>query len=118
MVVHGQLNVRTWREGSVGCVKLTGELDLATREAFAATVADLVQDGVDSISVDATELTFCDSSGINVLLGLKRAALAEDKEFSVVNLRSQVARLWKVVGVLDYLTDVHPIRQPRRPPDE
>lgn len=99
------LHVRTSHDESVGSVLLKGVLDLSTLDAFATAVCDLAVGSVNTIRIDATELTFCDSSALNTLIGIKRAAAAEGRRLAVVNLARHLEDLWMILGVYDYLTD-------------
>lgn len=53
--------------GPPGLVRVAGEVDIDTAEAFAEAVAKLTRDG-QAVHVDLSRVTFIDSSGIAVLI--------------------------------------------------
>jgi anti-sigma B factor antagonist len=55
-------------------VAVAGELDLATAPLLADVLDGLCDPGIDTIVVDVTDLGFCDSSGLAVLVRSHRAA--------------------------------------------
>ncbi|HEY7133688.1 MAG TPA: STAS domain-containing protein [Acidimicrobiia bacterium] len=55
-------------------VAVAGELDLATAPLLAGVVDGLHDPGVDTVVLDVTDLEFCDSSGLAVLVRSHHAA--------------------------------------------
>jgi anti-sigma B factor antagonist len=53
-----------------GTVVLSGELDLATADALTSSIGQVDGDG--PLVLDCSQLTFMDSSGLRVLLGVVR----------------------------------------------
>ncbi|MFI0895862.1 STAS domain-containing protein [Streptomyces sp. NPDC020983] len=53
-------------------VTVTGEMDLVSSPAVRQQVHDAVADGRRSLVLDLTEVRFCDSSGVGVLIGARR----------------------------------------------
>jgi len=90
-------------------VTLAGELDIATvprvREAIAApTVA-----AASAVLVDLTGVTFMDSTGLAVLLGLERDLSARRGRLAVVCPEGPARLLLDVTGVAERL-ELHPTR--------
>ena len=77
-----------------------GELDLATVDAVAAEVDDLVARGFDRIVIDLRETSFIDSSGVHLLL---RCAARDDVRVTVIDGPPAVARIFDLVGVRQHL---------------
>ncbi len=65
------LVTRAERDGWV-VVTVTGEMDLVSSPAVRQQVHDAVADGRRSVVLDLTEVRFCDSSGVGVLIGARR----------------------------------------------
>ena len=83
-------------------VRFLGELDLAgVSEAHdqVRDVLDQTQRGV--LILDLGGLTFCDSSGIHVLLDLQAATRARGREMTLRHLVPAVARVLEIAGVRD-----------------
>lgn len=60
-------------------VKLLGELDLASAEAFEREVEELLDSDVETLLIDLSGLEFVDSTGLQSMLKLTRESAAEGK---------------------------------------
>ena len=95
------------RHDDPGTVRLGihGELDLATAPLLSEHVAAaLAAPPPDRLIVDVAGLTFCDSAGIDALLGARASALEWEAAFQVVGARGIVRRSMVATGVVDLLT--------------
>jgi anti-sigma B factor antagonist len=98
--------VRIIRYDSPGVVRLAchGELDLATAGVVHEQVAAALSGaGLRLLVVDLAELTFCDSAGIDALLGARAAAGSRGVTFQVSGARGIVHRSMTATGVLSLL---------------
>jgi anti-sigma B factor antagonist len=59
--------------GPDGLLSLTGELDLATAPQLRSAVQQKLQDGTQRLVLDLTDLSFCDSAGLTVMVWAERA---------------------------------------------
>ncbi|KAB8164212.1 anti-sigma factor antagonist [Streptomyces sp. 3MP-14] len=66
------LTVRAEQWGEWTVLRVVGELDLATSPAVRQRVHDAVADGRRRLVLDLSEVLFCDSSGVGVLVGARR----------------------------------------------
>ncbi|MEU5094003.1 STAS domain-containing protein [Streptomyces sp. NPDC020996] len=64
-VTHGE-------QGDWAVLHVSGELDLLTSPALRQRVHDVVADGRHSLVLDLSEVFFCDSSGVGVLIAARR----------------------------------------------
>lgn len=81
-------------------VYLTGELDLFTGELLAEQLEPLVGGRGPSIDVDMADIEFCDSSGLNALLKLRRLFDAVGRDLRITRPSEQVARLLALTGLV------------------
>lgn len=86
--------VQVAHEGDEPVVRVRGELDAATAPALQASLAELVEAGVDRIVIDLTAVPFVDSCGIGALVALRRRARDHGTE---VVLRHPVDRVMMVL---------------------
>jgi anti-anti-sigma factor len=117
MIGPGQLSIRETRVRGVHRLTPIGELDLATapllESAFDAVFGD---DDAEMIVVDLTELSFMDSTGINLLVRM-HAACEDADRLRVINGSRAVQRVLDVSGVRAHLPIVsseHPLARPPR----
>ncbi|UED85775.1 STAS domain-containing protein [Streptomyces profundus] len=66
------LRVRAEQWGEWTVLRVVGELDLATSPTVRQRVHDAVADGHRRLVLDLSEVLFCDSSGVGVLVGARR----------------------------------------------
>ncbi|GAA1743910.1 STAS domain-containing protein [Luedemannella helvata] len=79
-------------------VSLTGECDLAAREELAATLRKALGVGR-TVTVDASGLTFLDSSGIHELVSAHHLAVRAGKALHLTGATGVVAEVLDMTGV-------------------
>lgn len=77
---------------------LGGELDHDTAEPLREALAQGVATGAGRILVDCTDLRFCDSTGLNVLLRARLAAREAGSRVELAALQPPVARMFDITG--------------------
>ncbi|MET7450626.1 STAS domain-containing protein [Streptomyces sp. NPDC005574] len=65
-------NVTHGEQGDWVVLRVSGELDLVTSPLLRQPVHDAVAEGRHSIVLDLSEVFFCDSSGVGVLIAVRR----------------------------------------------
>ncbi|MEU7038495.1 STAS domain-containing protein [Streptomyces sp. NPDC046237] len=77
-------------------LSLAGELDHDTADTLRSALEE--RTGAVRILVDCEELSFCDSTGLNVLLRARLRALEEGGRLELAALRPPVARMFEITG--------------------
>src|SRR3954470_5583348 len=77
-----------------------GEGDLATFDALAAEIDELVGRGFDTVALDLRAISFLDSSGLHLLL---KQAARPDAQVSLIDGAPAVQRAIELAGVRDLL---------------
>lgn len=85
----------------VAVLRVGGELDVHTAPTLVAAVAEAYGNGATSLEIDASDLLFCDSSGIQVLVQAREQALAAGGAVKVTNVRGPVEKVLTVTGLLE-----------------
>jgi anti-sigma B factor antagonist len=81
---------------------LHGELDLATKSRLHEVVmAQLGVSGLGTLGLDLTGITFLDSTGISVLVELRRQAQERGISTEIVAVSQRAARVLTIVGLAD-----------------
>jgi anti-sigma B factor antagonist len=79
--------------------ELSGELDLATAPAVAVDLLGFALETLSStIILDCTDLTFIDSSGIDMLVQLGRVA---EKRIELINVAPGPRRVFELTGLCE-----------------
>ncbi|MGC0382283.1 STAS domain-containing protein [Streptomyces sp. SAI-129] len=88
------------------CLALVGDLDYEVGYAVLDEVRDALRgcDGVRSLRLNCRELERADSTGLSVLLQLRRDAHEAGIGFHLDDMRPGLVRLLRVTGTHEYLT--------------
>lgn len=96
-----ELETRSSEEG--GSVVVRGEVDMATAPQLRDTLMGLVDDGATTIAIDCTGLEFLDSSGIGVLIAVRKR-LGHDGSLTLQSPPAHVRKVLELTGVTDHVT--------------
>ncbi|MFH9016294.1 STAS domain-containing protein [Streptomyces sp. NPDC017943] len=102
----GRLLVEVREEGSSAVVTPAGELDHHTADLLREPLEDCLAKGFKRLVIDCARLEFCDSTGLNVLLGARLKAEAAGGGVSLVGMQPVVARVFEITGA-DAVFSVH-----------
>ena len=80
-------------------VKITGEVDIYTSDKMKETLNEMVEEKKSEIQIDCKELSYIDSSGLGVLIGILKKLKEEDKNLVVLNARSNILKLLSITGL-------------------
>ncbi len=94
-----QLEVTPRPDRSRVVVELAGELDLATVGRVEEEVVDLCERGFPEVCLDLRGLTFCDSSGVRLLVRLDRRLADRGCRLTVDARRGAAVRVLRLLGV-------------------
>ncbi|AEV84144.1 hypothetical protein ACWT_3121 [Actinoplanes sp. SE50] len=93
------------RDTATSTIALSGELDLAATATLNDLFAgQLAVDGIITVRVDLSAVTFLDSTVITTLIVARNTATAGNRQFTVTHAAGHVRRVLTVAGVLDTLT--------------
>ncbi|MCX5397434.1 STAS domain-containing protein [Streptomyces sp. NBC_00102] len=95
---RGRLFVETRTEGSSEVVTPVGELDHHTADLLREPLENAVENGRVRLVVDCSGLEFCDSTGLNVLLGARLRAEEAGGEVHLAGMLPVVARVFEITG--------------------
>jgi anti-sigma B factor antagonist len=93
------------------CVRLCGELDVATASKFRESMESFVS-RTELLELDLSELSFLDSSGIGAFVSLYKALAANGGDLRLVNVTDGVRRPLTVTGLESILLDGEPPPEP------
>ncbi len=78
---------------------VSGELNLATGDVVLRKLSSLIDRGYVRLSVDASEVSFCDSSGLGALLRARARATAVAGSLSLTAVSPQLRRVLEIAGI-------------------
>ncbi|MFD3352507.1 STAS domain-containing protein [Streptomyces fradiae] len=95
---QGRLHVGVRTEGASEILTPAGELDHHTAELLREPLEAAVAQGRTRLVVDCSQLEFCDSTGLNVLLGARLKAEEAGGVVHLAAMRPAVARVFEITG--------------------
>lgn len=95
---RGRLQVEVRTEGHSEIVKPAGELDHHTAELLSAPLEQALERGRARLVIDCSQLEFCDSTGLNVLLSARLKAEAAGGGVHLAGMLPVVARVFEITG--------------------
>ncbi|MEU0989561.1 MULTISPECIES: STAS domain-containing protein [unclassified Streptomyces] len=95
---RGRLQVEVRTEGGSEVVRPAGELDHHTADLLSVPLDEALAKGRSRLVVDCSELEFCDSTGLNVLLGARLKAEAAGGGVHLAGMLPVVARVLEITG--------------------
>ncbi|MFF1327072.1 STAS domain-containing protein [Streptomyces sp. NPDC058298] len=113
-----QLNVYRHDRDTRALITLAGEIDLATAPLLCSALTTCVHDGIRTVDVDLTAVTFCDVSGLNAFLALSQLATDAGTVLQLHYPPRTLARIMEIVGacfLLHELHELHATTQDARP---
>ena len=100
MVGDDRLSVEVARRDLGEClVHVAGEIDFGSAPDLRARLHDLITHDIPLLTLDVSGVTFCDSSGLGVLVGARTLLRAHGGVLAVVGATGQVDRLLRVTGL-------------------
>ncbi|WP_371653094.1 MULTISPECIES: STAS domain-containing protein [unclassified Streptomyces] len=95
---RGRLRVGVRSHGPSEIFTPVGELDHHTAELLSEPLENAVAAGRSRLVVDCSQLEFCDSTGLNVLLGARLKAEAAGGGVHLAGMLPVVARVFEITG--------------------
>ncbi|MFF3730176.1 STAS domain-containing protein [Streptomyces sp. NPDC002476] len=95
---RGRLQVETRTEEDSEIVTPVGELDHHTADLLREPLESAVEQGRARLVIDCSRLEFCDSTGLNVLLGARLKAEAAGGGVHLAGMLPVVARVFEITG--------------------
>ncbi|WP_327270773.1 STAS domain-containing protein (plasmid) [Streptomyces sp. NBC_01218] len=107
IAVSGRLTAHETRTDTTSVITLVGEIDDDTGDLLRQALAAPREAGLHHIVADLGEVTFMDSTGINIFLTAHQSAHADGGWLRLAGAGVGVVRMLRIVGV-DSVISLHP----------
>lgn len=87
-------------------VTVSGEVDLATSPDLDAAIITALESGTEAVTIDLTDVSFMDSSGLGVVVRALKRCREADKELDLVITNDRVLKVFGITG-LDQVIPIH-----------
>ena len=94
----GRLHVEVGEHAGSTVFTPSGELDHHTADVLAQPIDAAVDTGATRLVIDCSRLEFCDSTGLNVLLGARLRVEALGGGVHLAAMRPTVSRVFEITG--------------------
>ncbi len=93
------LKIKIVGDATSRTVHLEGTCDLATVPALREALMPLAPPEVETLTIDVSQLEFCDSTGLGTMLGALRRMREGDGAFAIAGAQGTVLRLLQITGL-------------------
>jgi len=97
-------------------LQLSGEIDLSRAAALELDSADFLASCARHAVIDLSEVTFCDSQGLNFLVRMEAIARAREGDVTLVNTPGPVRNLLRITSLQDRFRYEERVFLPRQLP--
>lgn len=106
---HNTVRVRLFSRRLPGHTVITvrGDLDIATTPAVRDRILTIVKDATTPLVIDLSGVSFCDASGLAMLVGTRRRARLQGVTVALAAPRPIVSKLLRITD-LDRAFTIHP----------
>jgi anti-anti-sigma factor len=80
-------------------VSVAGELDIATAEQAYTYLKDVINRGYSPLNINLADLTFCDASGLGVLVRAANHAKAVGRQLKLTSARPYLVKIMRITGM-------------------
>lgn len=101
------LPMRTLDSGEWVVLQVAGEIDMASAPQLRQRVVALVTDGVRALVLDLSNIGFCDSTGLGVIVAAVKRLRTNDGDLRVVTNDERLLALFEITR-LDQVFEVFP----------
>lgn len=97
--------VKKQREDDLWKVSISGEMDINSYSEVKEELNSMVEKDAVDIEIDCANLSYIDSTGIGVLIGILKKLKKYDKKIFIINTKENIRRLFNITG-LDKIFDI------------
>lgn len=83
---------------------VSGEIDLATSPQLDGAVIEAVDQGIEHLTIDLSDVTFLDSSGLSVIVKALKRSREASATFDVVASNERVLKVFAITGLTAVIT--------------
>lgn len=86
-------NMNYWK------IELIGEVDINTSNSLKESLNDILNDKEINLKIDCKSLSYIDSTGLGVLIGILKRVKKNNNNISIVNPQTNISKLLNITGL-------------------
>lgn len=98
------LHVELREDGSAGVIAVAGEMDISSAGDVRQVIYRALRHCPETLTLDLSEISFCDSTGVHLVLQAHRKATAYGTRFQILLPTGSARRVFDLCCVADYVT--------------
>ena len=91
------------KHNAIAIIDLKGEVTSFADEVINTVVNTIVSEGFQQIVLNFSEISYINSSGIAILIGVVTSPSNKDVTFSVYGLTSHFKKIFRMIGLTQYV---------------
>lgn len=95
---YNNMTLTVTKNGDVVTGFLAGRLDTAASQQFATDMEQLKAEADKHLVVDCKDLEFISSSGLRLLLALRKETMAKGGDVTIVNIKPEIKQVFTITG--------------------
>ena len=99
------MNITIREEGNCIIVKFEGRLDTVAAEKAKKELDSLYNNSGHDVMIDCEQLEYISSSGLRILLSIRKAAALSGNKVTILNISSDIEKVFAMTG-FDTLFDI------------
>jgi anti-sigma B factor antagonist len=80
-------------------VEISGEVDIHTSTNLKEALNNILNDREATIKLDCLNLSYIDSTGLGVLIGILKRVKKNDNDIEIVNPQTNISKLFSITGL-------------------
>ncbi|WP_129599581.1 STAS domain-containing protein [Anaerophilus nitritogenes] len=97
MSIHIQTNYN--KDENIWIVDIKGEIDIYTANKVKEDLNKMLDEQMADFKINCLELTYIDSTGLGVLIGILKRLKKEEKNINIVNPKPNISKLFHITGL-------------------
>ena len=93
------LNIKSSYEKDNWVFFVEGELDVSCAKAFKTKIEDSLDEKFSDVSIDMKDLTYIDSTGVGVIVGIMKTLRKSGKDIVLLNAKDNIKKIFKITGI-------------------
>jgi anti-sigma B factor antagonist len=80
-------------------ISIVGEMDINSYLIVKEKLDEVLEDEIIDIELNCENLSYIDSTGIGVLIGVLKRMKKNEKQISIINAKNNIKRLFNITGL-------------------
>lgn len=94
-----EINKRFDEEKSIWDIQLVGDVDIQSSSSLKEEINGMLNQVETDLMIDCASLSYIDSTGLGVLIGVLKRVRSVEKDITIVNAQTNIKKLLGITGL-------------------